>query len=93
MNMVLKTPLIAALMALLIGACASPSPHFDQHFGSAINAAQAQQTVNPEASRNTDAVVGIGGTPADSAMKEYHNSFRSPPPTFPVINIGVGGGR
>jgi hypothetical protein len=46
--------------------------------------------VNPEASRNTDPVAGIGGTPADSAIDEYHNSFKAPPPTFTVINIGGG---
>ena len=83
---------ILALAVLSVTACASPAPYFDEQFGVAVNAAKAQQTINPDASRNTDPVAGVGGTAADSALDEYHNSFKSPPPTFPVINIGVGGG-
>jgi hypothetical protein len=59
----------------------------------AVNTSKARQTLNPDASRNTDPVAGIDGAPADSAVDEYHNSFKTPPPTFPVINIGAGGGR
>ena len=84
--------LINGTLALLfIGGCTSLTPHFDQQIGRAVETAKAQQTVNPDASRNTDPVAGIGGTPADSAMDEYHNSFKAPPPTFTVINIGGGG--
>jgi hypothetical protein len=79
---------ICTLALLLIGGCTSLSPHFDQQVGLAVNTAKAQQTVNPEASRNADPVAGIGGTPADSAIDEYHKSFTAPPPTFTVINIG-----
>jgi hypothetical protein len=83
------TRLLACTLALfLIGGCTSLSPHFDQQVGLAVNTAKARQTVNPEASRNTDPVAGIGGTPADSAIDEYHKSFTAPPPTFNVINIG-----
>lgn len=87
----LKRPLIAALALLLAGGCATNTPHLDQQFGMAINTAKAQQTLNPDASRNADPVAGIGGTPANSTMDEYHNSFKAPPPTFQVINIGGGG--
>ena len=87
----LKRPLIAALAFLLGSGCATNTPHFDQEFGMAVNTAKARQTLNPDASRNTDPVTGIGGTPADSTMDEYHNSFKAPPPTFQVINIGGGG--
>jgi hypothetical protein len=86
----LKRPLVSALALLLIGGCASPSPYFDHQFGRAVDAAKARQTLNPDASRNTDPVAGIDGIPADHAVDEYHNSFKTPPPTFPVINIGVG---
>jgi hypothetical protein len=85
------TRLLACTLALfLIGGCTSLSPHFDHQVGLAVNTAKAQQTVNPEASRNADPVAGIGGTPADSAIDEYHKSFTAPPPTFNVINIGGG---
>jgi len=84
--------LIGALSLLAISACATPTPQLDQQFGTAVNAAKAQQTLNPDASRNRDPVAGIDGTPAVNAVDEYHNSFKAPAPTFPVINIGVGGG-
>lgn len=88
----LKTLLTGALAVLAIGGCATNTPHLDQQFGMAVNTAKARQTLNPDASRNTDPVTGIGGAAADSAVDEYHNSFKAPAPTFPVINIGTGGG-
>jgi hypothetical protein len=88
--MKLREPLIGALTALAMGGCASNTPYFDQQVGVAVNAAKAQQTVNPNASRNTDPVAGIGGTPANSAVDEYHRSFEAPAPTFQVIGGGVG---
>ena len=84
--------LLCTLTPFLIGGCVSASPYFDQQVGLAVNTAKAQQTLNPDASRNADPVAGIGGTEADYTIDEYHNSFRAPPPTFTVINIGGGGG-
>lgn len=80
---------VSALSLLLIGACTSLSPHFDQQVGIAVNTAKAQQIVNPDASRNADPVAGIEGTPAGFAIGEYHNSFKAPPPTFQVIRGGI----
>jgi hypothetical protein len=84
--------LVCTLALFLIAGCVSQSPHFDGQVGLAVNTAKARQTLNPEASRNADPVAGIGGTEADFAIDEYHNSFKAPPPTFQVINIGGGGG-
>jgi hypothetical protein len=85
--------LLTGVVALLVaGGCATATPYLDEQFGRAVDAAKAQQTLNPDASRNTDAVAGIDGTAAGSAVGEYHKSFKAPPPTFPVINIGSGGG-
>lgn len=81
---------ISTLAVLFISGCTSLSPYFDQQVGRAVETAKARQTIKPEASRNTDPVTGIGGTPADSAIDEYHNSFKAPPPSFTVINIGGG---
>ena len=84
--------LVSTLTLLLINGCMSLSPYFDQQVGLAVNTAKAQQTINPDASRNSNPVAGIGGTEADFTIDEYHNSFKAPPPTFTVINIGGGGG-
>jgi len=83
---------VCTLALFLVGGCTSLTPHFDGQVGLAVNTAKARQTLNPDASRNTDPVAGIGGTPADFTIDEYHNSFKAPPPTFQVINIGGGNG-
>lgn len=85
--------LVCTLALLLVGGCVSESPHFDGQIGLAVNTAKARQTLNPDASRNADPVAGIDGTPADFTIDEYHNSFRAPPPTFQVINVGGGAAR
>ena len=77
----------ASLVFLAIG-CAPTTPHLDSVFGDAVNAAKAQQTINPDASRNPDPVAGIGGTPATDSIDRYHNTFKEPPRTFTIINVG-----
>jgi len=90
--MELNKLLIISLGLLALSGCATTTPTLDDHFGIAVNAAKAQQTLNPDASRNPDPVAGIDGTPAVDAVGEYYNSFKAPAPTFPVLNIGTGGG-
>ena len=85
-----KLTLLPLCTLALISGCTSLSPHFDRQVELAVRTAKARQIINPDASRNTDPVAGIGGPPADSAIDEYHKSFTSPPPTFTVINIGGG---
>ncbi|HZX31871.1 MAG TPA: hypothetical protein VFF03_11010 [Rhodocyclaceae bacterium] len=85
-------------LAILVGAaaiaaagCASTTtPVYDQSFGQAVRMARAQQTINPDASRNTDPVAGIDGAAAKESIGVYHDSYKAPPPTFNVINIGGG---
>jgi hypothetical protein len=76
--------------ALLCG-CTAATPRLDTHFGQAVNAAKLQQTLNPQASANTDPVTGLGGVPARESIGRYHDSFKTPPPTFEVILNGVSG--
>lgn len=74
--------------------CGSTTPNLDARFGHSVTAARAQQTINPDASRNTDPVTGIDGRAAGHSIDRYHDSFKTPPTTFSVINIGegIGGG-
>lgn len=85
----LATALAAA--ALLAG-CVAQTPQLDAHFGEAVNAAKAQQILNPDASRNRDPVTGIDGPAANAAIDRYHKSYENPPPPVNVFNIGVGSG-
>ena len=85
--------ILTALLALVaLAGCATQTPVLDQHFGEAVNAAKAQQTINPDASLSTDPVAGIDGQAADAAVDRYHRSFQQPPATTNIFNIGVGTG-
>lgn len=86
----LKFIFAALLASVAMAGCASKTPYLDQHFGEAVNAAKAQQTINPEASQNTDPVAGIDGKAANAAVDQYHKSFEQLPATTNVFNIGVG---
>lgn len=86
----LKTFSIAVVFALVSGCVNTGTPRLDDHFGYAVNAAKAQQTINPDASLNTDPVAGLDGESANSAIDEYKETFVTPPPPPTVINIGGG---
>ena len=68
------------------------TPRLDARFGEAVNIAKAQQTLNPDASRNRNPVVGIDGKAAAETMIRYRESFKSPPPPANVFAIGVSSG-
>ena len=89
----LKLVLSMLIAAGLVG-CVNPAPApvVDENFGNAVNAAKAQQIVNPDASLNTDPVAGVDGQAADAAMNRYHRSFVQPPITPNIFNIGVSSG-
>jgi len=84
-----STSVIVAGLGLLAG-CVAIHPEVDQRYGQAITAARDAQTFNPQASRNPNAVSGIDGRAAKETMDRYVDSFKSPPPTTNVINIGGG---
>ena len=83
--------LTAAAAVVALQACAT-SPRLDARFGDSVNVAKAQQTLNPDASMNRDAVAGIDGKAAQETMLRYRESFKSPPPPANVFTIGVSGG-
>lgn len=74
--------------ATLLAGCVSTTPALDATFGDAVRQARAAQTLNPNASANRDPVMGVDGKAGSAAQDRYHESFRTPPKTFEVINIG-----
>lgn len=80
--------LTAAACAALLSACASTTPVLDANFGNAVRQARAAQTLNPTASANRDPVLGIDGQAGAAAQDRYQESFKSPPKTFEIVNIG-----
>lgn len=79
---------LAAVLAL--PGCVSQSPIVDRHFGEAVLASQAQQTLNPDASKAPPSAPGLDGRAAKHALDRYHESFKTPPLPTKVFNIGVG---
>jgi len=87
-----RAHLLAAAVVAVSG-CAQTTPHWDASFGKTVNLAVAQQTRNPDASKNTDPVSGVDGPAAHQAMERYQKSFGKPEPQPNVFRIGVSGAR
>jgi hypothetical protein len=79
----------AAMVTALLGGCATePAPYLESRLGEAVRAARVQQTIDLDASKNTDPVAGMDGTSAKTSIERYYKSFEAPPPTFTIINVG-----
>ncbi len=83
---------LSMLMAAGLSGCVSQSPKLDDNFGNAVNAAKAQQIINPDAGLAAVPPDGIGGQPANSSIDRYNRSFQNPPVNTNVFTIGVGSG-
>lgn len=91
----LKLPLsklaLSMLMVMGLIGCINPSPVLDDNFGNAVNAAKAQQTLNPDAGLTNQPIYGVDGDAATAAIETYRESYVSPEETSSnVFNIGVG---
>jgi hypothetical protein len=90
-----RLPLPAAALLIascLLAGCAQPTPQFDATFGDTVRTAVAQQTLNPDASRNNDPVSGIDGKAAHDAMNRYQKSFTKEDKKSSGVTINIGGG-
>jgi hypothetical protein len=81
--------LIIVGLCLLAG-CVAIYPEVDQRYGEATASARSAQTLNPHAAREPRPVSGIDGPAAKETIDRYLNSFKAPPPTTNVLNIGGG---
>ena len=77
----LITGMGAGLLAVaVLAGCAPTTPNLDAKFGDAVNKAKAQQTINPNASSNTNPVAGIDGQAANDIIDRYHKAYEAPSP-------------
>ena len=88
----MKTSAIAFLLTLLTGCASSVTPHYDARFGNAVREAKLKMTINPDAGKNPDQVLGMDGKSARETIIFYQNTYKEPPPAVNVINIGGGSG-
>ena len=86
--------LSVVMISALFGGCATePAPYLENRLGDAVRAARVQQTIDLDASKNTDPVSGMDGASAKTSIERYYKSFDAPPPTFTIINVGGSSGR
>lgn len=76
------------LLVGLLAACSSITPNYDAKFGDAVRAARQAQTLQPSATAVIDPVMGIDAQAGVKAQERYQESFKTPPRSFEVINIG-----
>ena len=75
-----------AVVPMMVGISGcNVTPNYDSKFGYAVNAAKAQQTINPNAALNADPVEGLDGASAKQSIEGYQNTFKEPPPTFQIF--------
>ncbi|CAN7282808.1 hypothetical protein LJR260_001422 [Variovorax paradoxus] len=82
-----------ALTLLLAAGCSHVTPNYDARFGDAVRDAKRKMTINPDAGKDGNPVVGMDGRASRESMNQYHESYKAPPPAVNVINIGgqIGG--
>jgi len=81
---------LAMAAALACAGCMSTSPVWDAQFGDAVRTVRMMQTLNPNASANTDPVTGVDARAATAAMDRYGQSYRNPQPDGNAYVVGVG---
>ena len=79
---------ILALTLLAGTGCSHVTPNYDARFGDAVRDAKRKMTLNPDAGKDGNPVVGMDGRAARESMLQYEKSYRAPPPAVNVINIG-----
>jgi hypothetical protein len=60
----------------------------DVSFGNAVRAAREAQKLNSGESMPFEATPGLDAKAAVNAIERYQDSYKTPPKTFEVINIG-----
>lgn len=78
------------LLLGLLAACTHITPNYDKKFGDAVRAARQAQTLNASAPADADPVMGLDAQAGVKAQERYQESFKTPPKSFDVINIGAG---
>lgn len=81
----MKSLFAIAFASAALAGCAV-TPELDEHFGDAVATSRQGQTISPQGSAVP--VMGLDGKAAKETMGRYLDSFKEPPATINVINIG-----
>lgn len=66
---------LLALGVVALTGCVSRGAYIESTLGESLAQTKASQTLNPEASLNTDPVTGLDGQSATNAVRSYIKSF------------------
>ena len=88
--MITKTYLCIGLIAVFLIAtgCAGPN-RMEMDYGTSYKLAKFNQTLNPEAEKNLEPVVGFDSGAAGAVVEKYRKDFEKEPPR-PVYVLGLG---
>ena len=85
----MKAFTIVLPLALMCGCATDTStPNFDARYGISLREAKLRMTINPDAGKKPDLVLGADGVSAHETMNRYYDKYKAPPPVTNVINIG-----
>ena len=94
MNAMKTIPCVLIGLTMVLAGCTrSMTPHYDTRFGDAVREARQKMIIDSDAGKNRDSSIGMDGKAARDSIIVYQETFRTPPPTTNVINIGgsIGG--
>ncbi|WP_197337893.1 hypothetical protein [Ralstonia solanacearum] len=77
-------------IALILAGCMSTTPAYNARFGQAVRTVRVMQTLNPDASKNSDPVAGVDGRAATAAMDRYNAQYSAPRGDPNAFTVGVG---
>ncbi len=82
-------------VSLIFTGCVWNEPgRVEMDYGTSYKLSIFNQTLDPEAEKNLEPVIGLGGPEANLNMERYRKSFEkeSPRPTY-ILNVGAVGGQ
>ena len=72
----------------LAGCINQTTPALDSTFGNSVRATRQAQTLNPGPPEQSDPTRGLDSKAAVNLIERYQDSYKSPPKTFEVLNLG-----
>ena len=82
--------ILAGLAGTLVLSGCALTPRLDRQFGSSVQQALVQQTLDPQAGNNRSPVNGMDGKAAESVYENYQKSFRAPEAQGSSLTTGSG---
>jgi len=72
----------------LVGCINQTTPALDATFGNSVRATRQAQTINLGPPEQSDPTQGLDAKAAVNLIERYQDSYKSPPKTFEVLNLG-----